>query len=118
MFLYSHWVNASLATRQKIAKQFGIIKRGPTEVVNDAIKSDGYLLKEVEEALNIDAIQKFLETEETEYVLLWNMLIDKVEGREPRVELIVSARGNVIANGVPIVSINPPKKRGRPAKIK
>lgn len=79
MFLYSQWVQLSLPTRNAIADKFGILKRGSTEVFNNTIKSDGYVLKEVEEALNIDAIQKFLGTEETDMSVLWVGLVSKVE---------------------------------------
>lgn len=82
MFLYSRWQSLDINTRHKIAKQFGIIKRGSTEVVNDQIKSDGYAIKEIEEALNIDAIQIYLEVTETDMMTLWLWLIDKIEGRE------------------------------------
>lgn len=82
MFLYSRWQSLDINTRHKIAKQFGIIKRGSTEVVDNQIKSDGYAIKEIEEALNIDAIQTYLEVTETDMMTLWLWLIDKIEGRE------------------------------------
>ena len=109
MFLYSIWCDTPLPTRQKIAAQFGIIKRGSTEVVENVIKSDGYVIKEVEQALNIDAIQKYLETDETDMMVLWGMMIAKIEGRvvynAPKVEVVTE-----------IVTITDTitKKRGRP----
>jgi hypothetical protein len=105
MFLYSHWLSTPLATRNKIAKQFGIIKRGHTEVVDNFVKSDGYQIKEVEAALNFDALRAYLETEEKEPQILWNMLIDKVEGRVSDIPVIKQVE--------PVI-----KKRGRPAKTK
>lgn len=82
MFLFSHWLSLNITTRHKIAAQFGIIKRGSTEVFNDTIKSDGYLVKEIEQALNIDALQKFIGTQETDMQKLWTWMVDKIEGRE------------------------------------
>lgn len=82
LFLYSRWTSLSLPTRIKIASQFNIQKKGPTEVFDNQIKSDGYLIKDVEEALNIDAIQAYIGTQETDMMTLWLWLIDKVEGRE------------------------------------
>lgn len=82
LFLYSKWLGLPINTRIKIAGQFGIQKRGSTEVVDNQIKSDGYVVKEIEEALNIDAIQTYLEVTETDMMTLWLWLIDKIEGRE------------------------------------
>ncbi len=82
MFLYSKWCELNISTRHAIAAQFGIQKKGPTEVFDNHIKSDGYLIKEVEEALNIDALQKYIGTNETDMMVLWMWLIEKIEGRE------------------------------------
>lgn len=82
LFLYSKWLSLPINTRIKIANQFNIQKRGSTEVVDNQIKSDGYAIKEIEEALNIDAIQTYLEVQETDMMTLWIWLIDKIEGRE------------------------------------
>jgi len=109
IFLYGHWLQLSLPTRQKIAGQFGIIKRGSTEVFNNTIKSDGYLIQEIESALNIDAIQTYLGSNETDMTKLWTMMIDKIEGREVIAPTII----NEIVIIEPII-----KRRGRPAKSK
>lgn len=82
MFLYSHWCSLPLATRHKIAEKFNIIKKRPTHVVNDYVQEDGYIVKDIEEALNVDAIQKFLNSQETDMAILWDNLIAKIEGRE------------------------------------
>lgn len=81
MFLYHHWTQLPLSTRNKIAQQFRIERKNSIEVFNDTIKSDGYLIKDIEEALNVDAIQIYLSTEETDMQLLWSLLVDKIEGR-------------------------------------
>lgn len=81
MFLFSKWLELPISTRHKIAAQFDIIKRGSTEVVGNTIKSDGYIIKEVEEALNIDALQKYIETTETDMAMLWIWLVEKIEGK-------------------------------------
>lgn len=81
MFLYSHWQNLSLPTRAKIASEFGIVKKGPTEVFANTIKSDGYFIKDIEEALTLNNLQNYLGTSETDHDVLWNYLVDKVEGR-------------------------------------
>lgn len=82
MFLFSHWLNLNINTRHKIAAQFGIVKRGSTEVVDNVISNDGYKVKDIEEALNIDALQTYLNTQEADMTKLWVMLINKIEGRE------------------------------------
>ena len=117
MFLYHQWLSLPISTRIKIANQFGIAKRGSTEVFDNQIKSDGYLVKEVEEALNIDAIQKYLGVSETNMTTLWTWLVDKIEGREltkvdtaiPTLKIPEDKTGENIL-------INPKKKSGRPKK--
>lgn len=107
MFLYGSWLHLSLATRHKLAEQFGIIKRGSTEVFNNTIKSDGYVVGEIEGALNVDAIQKYLGSEETDMAKLWTMMVDKIEGREVQEPVVSDV----------LVTINQivPNKRGRPS---
>ncbi len=91
MFLYGQWLKLSLPTRALIAAQFGIIKRGSTEVFDNQIVKDGYVIGEIEAALNIDAIQKYVGSENTDMAILWDMLVCKAEGREytpPVVEVV------------------------------
>lgn len=82
MFLYHKWMELNINTRHAIAAQFGIEKKGSTEVFNNTIKSDGYLVKDVEQALNIDALQEYLGTHETDMMILWMWLVEKIEGKE------------------------------------
>lgn len=120
MILYSSWLNLPLATRHKIADAFGIIKKGSTHVVDNTIQSDGFLIKEVEEALNVDALQKYLGSEETDMKILFDMLAKKVEQPE-QPEVTATAP-------VPAITILPPeeakkfkreyKKRIKDAKTK
>lgn len=125
----------TLSTRIKLANQFGIVKRGSTEVFNDTIKSDGYLIKEVEQALNIDAIQKYLGVNETDMLTLWMWMIDKIEGREltqPNIDTTIkplipeSLRGELLQEQVEngketvknVIEYLDKPKRGRPVKQK
>lgn len=71
-----------LSTRQAIAAQFGIIKKGSTEVFDNQVKSDGYLITDVEGALHIDAIQRWTGCESTDFAVLWDALVVKAEGRD------------------------------------
>jgi hypothetical protein len=75
MFLYHKWLELDLATRNKIASDFNIKKKNSTHVQDNVVVSDGYLIKDVEEALNIDALQKKLGTDETDMQILWEYLI-------------------------------------------
>lgn len=77
MFLYHQWTQLPINTRIAIAKQFGILKKGSTEVVDNQIKSDGYNIKEIEEALNVDALQTYLSTDESDMTKLWERLVEK-----------------------------------------
>lgn len=81
IFLYSHWIALPLPTRHEIARQFGIVKKSPTHVFDNVVKDDGFLVKDIESALTIEAIQKYLGTNDTDMVLLWNCMVDKIEGR-------------------------------------
>lgn len=60
---------------------FGIPKKGATEVANNEVVKDGYLISDIENALNIDALQKWLNTDETDFLVLWDWLIASAEGR-------------------------------------
>ena len=97
MFLYGHWLKLPISTRHAIADKFGIVKKGSTEVFNDTIKSDGYLIQDIEGALSLDAMQHYLDTEETNAAVLWTMLVDKIEGIVNPVkvtaEQIINGRG-------------------------
>lgn len=67
-FLYSRWLELSLATRQVIAREFGIAKSGPTHVQDNRIVSDGFDIKTVESAL---------EAHEAD----WDNIVARAEGR-------------------------------------
>lgn len=75
MFLYSAWCALDLPTRHKLAQQFNIPKKHPTHVVDNRIQSDGYDVVDIERALNVDAIQTFLDTKETDMAILWTWLV-------------------------------------------
>ena len=81
-FLYSHWLDLPLATRHKIAAAFGIKKLRSTHVVNDYVQDDGFDIKEIELTLNVENMQKYLETSQMDITVLWGQLVDKIEGRE------------------------------------
>lgn len=82
MILYSRWCALHLATRIKIAEAFGIVKKGSTEVHSNTIKSDGYVIKDIEDALTLEAMQKYLHCQNDDVGFVFNLLIDKFEGRE------------------------------------
>lgn len=81
MILFSQWLSLPLPTRHKIASQFNITKKGPTHVVDNVVKDDGYAIKDIESALTMDSLQKYLGTTEQNLTVLWNYLVDKIEGR-------------------------------------
>lgn len=81
MFQYSHWLDLPIQTRMKIASIFGIVKRGSTEVFNNTIKNDGYVIKEIEAGLSKKALQDYVdEPTENDLVVLWNLMLNKVNG--------------------------------------
>lgn len=116
MILYHSWTLLPMSLRIKIAEQFGIKKLGSTEVVGNEVKSDGFKLKDIEDGLSVENLQKYLETIETDHIKLWNDMLDKMEGKT----LVVVDNFVVLK---PIATEAPPKtnekkKRGRPAKSK
>ena len=84
--MYSKWMALPLSTKGKLAQQFGIPKNGAIEVYANTIKSDGFLVHDIENALTLDSMQKFLGTEETDVTILWDYLINKIENRTPKIE--------------------------------
>jgi hypothetical protein len=81
MFLYSKWISLPINTRHLIAKEFGIPKKGSTHVQNNKIVSDGYDIKDIEEKLNVDAIQAYLEVpaDVTDMKVLFDELVFRIE---------------------------------------
>ncbi len=119
VFLYGKWLRTPINTRHAIAKEFNIPKKGATEVSNNEVVKDGYFIEDIEQALNIDALQKYIGTGLTDMHVLWENLILKAEGKP------------VVLNGPastpeppkppqmtqePLVNTAIPKRRGRPPK--
>lgn len=94
MFLYHLWLELPLATRDKIANEFGIERKGAVEVFSNTVKNDGYLIKEIESSLSLSSLQNYLGTEESSLPILWGWLIDKIEGKNPEVILEVVTKKN------------------------
>ncbi len=78
---YSKWVGTPLFIRQKIAREFGIAKVRSTSVVNDYVMDDGYEIHAVEGALQPQHLQKFLNSDEKDILVLFQHLIDVMEGK-------------------------------------
>ncbi len=122
MFLYSQWTKLPINTRHTIAAAFGIRKTSSTEVANNQVVKDGYALGDIESRINVDELQKYLNTDVTDMAVLWTMLVDKTEGRtvEPTKEVIVP----VVVEEVVVIEVEGKpseplkKKRGRPTKVK
>lgn len=102
VFLYSHWRSLPLSLRIQIATKFGIAKVGSTHVVDNRIESDGYNIEDVERALNVDAVQSFTGSESTDFQVLWDALLTKIEGRVPPEEVAALVSAPVIFNAATI----------------
>lgn len=119
MFLYSKWISLPLPTRIKIASEFGIIKKGSTEVFNNQIKSDGYLIKDVEEALTLPALQTYLKTDMDDLSVLFDFLVQKIESPETAgITTTVEVETPPETVTVATTEAKPIVKRGRPKKVK
>jgi hypothetical protein len=82
MILYSQWLSLPITTRHLIAEKFGILKKSPTHVVDNKIQSDGFLVQDVESALSVEALQKFLNVKCDNHIKLWNELVYRMEHPE------------------------------------
>lgn len=119
--MYSHWLNIPISTRIQIAHKFGIPKKGPTEVFNNTIKSDGFLLKDVEEKLSIPNIQEFVGSNETNHEILWNYMLEKIADPEFKTpEPMFESTPALNYTEAPVINVEvvelPIKRRGRPKK--
>lgn len=81
-FPYSRWLSTPLSVRVQIAHKFGIEKKGNIEVFNNEVIKDGYLIKDIEDAITLSALQKFLGTVETDPHVLWGYLVEKINNPE------------------------------------
>ena len=109
MILYSRWCALSLPTRNKFAEIFGIIKKGSTEVASNVLKYDGYVVEDIENAITVEAMQKYLSADNTDITELWNMTIAKIEGKE--VEGIIQSKPSV-----PVLEVLPTEEAKQFAK--
>lgn len=80
MIPYTKWTNVPLSTRIKIAEQFNIPKVRSTHVFNDVVQDDGYNVKDMENALTVPAMQAYLNSTETDLMILFQQTVDKIEG--------------------------------------
>lgn len=114
MFMYSHWLALPLPERQKLATLFGIAKTGPTHVQDNRVVADGFSVADVERQITVEALQKFLRTDEKDHTILWQTLLNQIRGvvSPPIVE---EKKEEVPLTVEEVVA---PKKRGRPAKPK
>lgn len=83
MLPYTLWSKLPLSTRVKISTQFGVSKVRSTHVSDNKVVDDGYNIHEIENALNIPAMQAYLDSDETDFFKLFEMTVDKIEGRLP-----------------------------------
>ena len=114
MFQFSIWLKTPLHQRNKIAQIFNISKKKSTHVADNMIVDDGYYLQDVELAITGDSLRAYLETDEREPAILWNMLIDKID---PKPEPVVVTP--TVQEPIPVVVPEPIKEtkpQGRPKK--
>ncbi len=81
MFLYSKWLELPLSTREQIAQKFGIARIRSIHVSDNRVVDDGYNPKDIDICVNIEAIQHFINSTESDYNILWSLFIDIIEGR-------------------------------------
>jgi hypothetical protein len=122
--MYSVWLSTAINTRHKIAAIFKIPKTGATHVVDNRIDNDGYNVKDIEEKLNKEALQKYLVTDEQDMAKLFSMLVDCVENpiikyptefSDTKLEPLPNPV--IPVEVVPIIEAHIKKKLGRPAKV-
>ena len=104
-FLYSKWLALDLPTRHRIAEEFGIVKKGSTHVQDNIVVSDGFLISEVEQALNLENMQRILNTEETDVFVLWDMLVNSTPVSDSEI-IHLEVEPEITAEGVAKVTDN------------
>lgn len=126
--------------RNDIAVQFGIPKSGTTHVDSNQIVSDGYKVEDIDAKLTPEAIQEYVGVINSDMEVVWDMMIDKVQGIEPKEEIVEPGVVSepIVENPLTVEEIHQnidvvieevreeahrqlnqeqaPKKRGRPAK--
>lgn len=85
MILYSKWTSISLATRIKLAQEFGIAKVRSTHVTNNVVSDDGYNVKDIENAITIANLQGYIGSSSEDINELWELAIGKIDGKVPEV---------------------------------
>lgn len=78
---FSIWMKTPLGTRIKIAQEFGITKHRATHVADNQVIDDGYNMVEIEKALSVEKLQNFLHSSELEITILFQNLVDVMEGK-------------------------------------
>lgn len=81
MILYSKWLGLPLNTRVLLADKFGIQKKGSIEVFANTVKSDGYLVLDIEQALTKESLQAALNSKETDINKLFDDAVLLVTGK-------------------------------------
>lgn len=72
------WVGLSFETRQELVKMFSLTRSGGTVVENGVLKTDGYTDKDLE-TMSVEALQKALESPETNFYTLFDTLLAQLE---------------------------------------
>lgn len=71
-------MSLSMDTRLKIAEIFGVKKSGNTHVADDQVVDDGFLAEDLL-VITIEALQNHLNSQETDFYKLFNVLVLKIE---------------------------------------
>lgn len=85
-----------ITTRHRIAEAFGIQKKGATEVANNEVVKDGYIVGDIDSALSKVKMQNYTGVITNDDAELWNAVVAVAEGR---------ARPMLIADPVDITSL-------------
>lgn len=72
-----HWLQLSNEERLLIKKTFGVHRSGGTIIEDNKVKSDGHTVDDLR-AINVESMQKFLESENEDFDTLWNGVIETI----------------------------------------
>lgn len=114
---YTKWLALGLGTRVKLAQVFGIAKLRSTHVSDNHVMDDGYNIKDVENAMSVPSLQTYLNSAETDIIVLFQMAIDKVEGKTTPIideAIVTSAEVELEEEEEPVVV----KAKKKPVKKK
>ncbi len=100
------WVRLPHLVKERIAKDFGILRSGASHVVDGVVQADGYTDRDLA-VLNVANLKNHLNSDAEDIFILWNTLVKKVQAElnppkaapveeKPNVEMNIVVDGEAV----------------------